>query len=184
MKKRYLGLICGLIAFFAIVLFSTAVWAEGAPLPKPKISDIFGVEIDYHLSFKKMVDAGNYQWKSREITAKNFPVKGKGKVSLQLVTVHFNRYVSTKEVLDFFAAHNLGPVKIEHLLALGALYPAEQYQYPILALGLDWVDEEGKRQAPALSSVALTNEIRRTLWLQWVDRLEWPPNYRFLAIKK
>lgn len=183
MEKRGLGLVCGLIVFFTAVLVSTVVWAEGAPLPEPKVSDIFGVEIDYHLSFEKMIEAGNYQWKSREITAKNLPISGKGKVSLQLVVVHFNRHASNKEVLDFFAAHNLEPAKIEHLLAFGALYPAEQYSYPILALGSDWMDGVGRRQVPALGSIALTTGIRRTLWLRCADR-EWSLNYRFLAIKK
>ena len=136
------------------------------------------LSIDYSRSLEAMIAAGHYDWKNDDITAKRFPVVGKGVEQFEATLFHFNRNVSSEQAVEAIKADGWEPGKIEHLLAFGEKYPEEQRKYPIIALGsVAWV--RGGRRVPDLGR----SSARRGLSLVWwVDG--WLGRCRFLAVRK
>jgi hypothetical protein len=129
-----------------------------------------------------MVAAGNYDWKNDDLTAKRFPIVGKGKVEFEDTIFHFDRDISSedavKEILAADPKNPWEPAKIENILAYGAKNPEEQRKFPIIGLG-SVGGVRGDRRVPYLHG----NASKRSLYLLWwVD--DWGAFYRFLGVRK
>ncbi|MBN1325810.1 hypothetical protein JW977_02410 [Candidatus Falkowbacteria bacterium] len=174
---------------------------------RQKVSDTYKVVVDYSKSLTEMIQLGNYGYVNDDITDRHFPIQGSGQHEAELVLVHLNKDATTKEVLvqgsgqyeaELVLVHlnkdattkevlanldemGLKPAKIEHQLALGALRPELQKEFPIVALGSVWVDGRGDRHYPYLDF----NDDKRKLRLDWDARgSHWYDYCRFLALRK
>lgn len=131
---------------------------------------MYPVQIDYDLSLKDMVEAGNYNRVDPDIL--NFSVIGKGKreIHLQLlmiidscghtgviqfpvprqgnassdegiVVINAEKgVIYSEEVFACMDSVGLRPAKVEEMLAFGARYPTVQLQHLVICLGSTWND--------------------------------------------
>lgn len=146
------------------------------------VGDIFHLPVDYGQSLEAMIAAGQYDWKNSDITAKRFPITGKGVVEFEARYFHFNRDISSENAIkEIEAADTKNPwsaAKIEHVLSHGKTFPEEQRKFPIIGLG-SVAKVFGDRRVPVLRS----DGSQRNLDLRWFGG-GWPPIYRFLAVRK
>lgn len=143
------------------------------------VDDIYSAIVDYNMSLADIIKVGKYDWVNDDITAKNFPITGSGKVEVSLELVHLNKSVSTEDVLAHMEANGLRPATLVELLAFGAKYPELQREFPICALGSSWVLRDGSRYVPYLGR----DDSKRFLNLRWFD-YDWDGYGRFLAVRK
>jgi len=138
---------------------------------------IFRLAVDYGKLLAEMIAAGRYDWKNSDITARRFPIEGKGVVEFEARYFHPDYTISSD---DAIATMNAGwePAKIEHILALGATFPDEQRKFPIVGLG-SVAEVDGSRVVPCLSK----DGSRRGPGLSWWG-LDWDSDCRFLAVRK
>ena len=136
------------------------------------------LSVDYSRSLEVMIAASHYDWKNDDITAKRFPVVGKGVEQFEAKVFHFDRTMSSEAVVDAIKVDGWEPSKIEHLLAFGEKYPEEQRKYPIIALG-SVAEVRGFRSVPCLDR----DDAERSLDLRWWDG-GWDDSCRFLAVRK
>ncbi|MDO8510509.1 MAG: hypothetical protein Q7S15_02705 [bacterium] len=158
-------------------------WVDGQEAKVPRTAPPDTLTIDYNRSLADMVKAGKYDWVNDDITAKRFPIEGKGTVELEAKLFHFNRDIPSSEegvrlITEDDREHPWEPAKIEHLLAFGEKYPEEQCKYPIIALG-SVGEVGGYRCVPVL----YRDGVGRGLSLHYWDGL-WSASYRFLAVRK
>jgi hypothetical protein len=138
--------------------------------------------VDYDMTLEQMIAAGNYDWKNDDITAKWFPIVGKGKVEFEDTIFHFDHDISSedavKEILAADTKNPWEPGRIENILAYGAKNPEEQRKFPIVGLG-SVGEVGGLRYVPCLSRY----DSRRRLDLRWwVDA--GGARCRFLGVRK
>src|SRR3989344_2965298 len=137
--------------------------------------------VDYDMNLEAMIAAGNYDWKNDDITAKRFPIVGKGKVEFEDTIFHFDRDISSEDAVEEIIAADTKnpwePGKIENILAYGAKNPEEQRKFPIVGLG-SVGKVYGSSGVPYLSR----NDSKRGLNLNWWDN-DWNANYRFLCVR-
>lgn len=136
------------------------------------------LSVDYSRSLEAMIVAGHYDWKNDNITAKRFPVVGKGIEQFKAKLFHFNRYVSPEQAVEAIKTDGWESGKIEHLLAFGEKYPEEQRRYPIIALGSD-AKVNGLSGVPCLDRLG----AKRGLGLDWWGK-DLYGGWRFLAVSK
>jgi len=171
-------LLVGLVVF---ALLGLACPRNASHSPKMEVYKVYGVMVDYNLSLAEMIKAGQYELINDDITGENFPIRGTGQQEVELMLVHLNRIVTTREVLEYLNSQGLEPAKIEHLLAFGAVYPDAQREFPIVALGSSFVADGGSRYYPYLRS----DGHERRLNLSWDDADDhWGGSCRFLALRK
>ncbi len=138
----------------------------------------FPVTVDCRQSLQAMIQAGRYDWVNSDITEKHFPVtRGSQDVSVELV--HFDREMTSDDVLAELDRRGLRPATLPELLAFGAKYPEKQREFPIVALASAWRHWLGGRSVPFLSR----NAEERDLGLSWLDS-RWGALYRFAAVRK
>ena len=141
----------------------------------------FNIVVDYERSLSEMIKAGKYDWPNNDIAADHFPIKGKdkGKQEKNVVLFHFDKTMSSEQVIVEMDKEGFLPAKIEDNLALGEIQPELQKQFPIVALGSIW------RDAVALPRVSCLywDGTRRALHLCWFA-YSWDPDSRFLAVRK
>jgi len=137
------------------------------------------IVIDYTKTLAEMISAGKYDWTDSDITSNSFPVKGEGKQEREHVLFHFNRFISSDDVIKEMDKAGFQPAVIEELLALGEAQPELQKQFPIVALGSVWRDSDGYCHVPCLSRYG----VERGLNLDYFED-DWDEDYRFLARRK
>lgn len=146
------------------------------------VPDIFQLTVDYSQSLEQMIAAGRYDWKNSDITAKRFPITGKGAMEFEARYFHFNRDISSENAIkEIEAADTANPwsaAKIEHVLSHGKTFPEEQRKFPIIGLG-SVAEVDGRRRVPYLDG----GDSGRGLRLRWFD-VVWSPVCRFLAVRK
>lgn len=125
------------------------------------------------------VAAGKYNWSNVDITDANFPRCGAGTESSEIVLVHFEKSMSTDNVLKELEECDLRPADIQELLAVGEQYPDMQREFPIIALGSVWQLQDGHQFVPFLFGVGSD----RRLDLRWIVS-DWVDNCRFAAVRK
>lgn len=111
------------------------------------------LNIDYTKTIEQAIADGNYDWKNDNITAQHFPVSPemigkKAEVSAKLF--HFNRDISSDDVISEMDKAGYRPATLMELLVLGFLFPELQRQFPIVALGSRWHGAGGYRGVPYL----------------------------------
>jgi len=141
-------------------------------------SATYPITVDYGQNLAQMIEVGKYDWVNSDITAKNFPTKGKGKDNLETEIVHFGRSMSSEQVLADLDKMGLRPATLPELLAFGAKHPELQRQFPIVALGSVSL-VHGNRGVAYLYH----DERERYLFLDWFD-CDWYDYVRFLAVRK
>lgn len=99
----------------------------------------------------------------------------------EVKTVHYNRLMTTQQVLDDLEAQGLRPATLEELHAFGKAKPELQRQYPIAALSSRVPGSGGGVGVPILYG----GVGERGLGLGWDGpRIQWGADYRFLALPK
>jgi len=136
------------------------------------VCDVFRLTVDYGQSLEQMIAAGHYDWVNSDITAKRFPIEGKGVVEFEGRYFHFNRGISSENAIKEIEAASWKPAKIEHVLSHGKTSPEEQHKFPIIGL-------DGDRRVPVLGR----GGSGRDLNLGWFGR-GWDPFARFLAVRE
>lgn len=148
------------------------------PLPSEPGSHV----VDYGQTLEGMIKSGNYDWTDGDITAKRFPIAGKGKVEFEDTVFHFDRGISSEEAVKLIVAADpknpWGPGKIENVLAYGARNPEEQRKYPIVGLG-SVGGVGGRRSVPCLDEDVSGRELNLSWWGD-----DWYSRCRFLAVRK
>ncbi len=142
-------------------------------------ANIYPVIIDYKKSIKEMVLAGQYDRKCSDINANNFSITGEGIVQINLELIHFNRLISSEDILIYFEKNYLRPAMIEELLAFGATYFEIQQKFPVIGIGSSLFYPDGCRYVPCLNN----NGHERNLCLSCFES-DWDKNCRFLAVYK
>lgn len=143
---------------------------------------VFTLTLDYSQSKKQMILAGKYNHVN-DFLRDNDPVEGaidgSGAVEVTLELVHLNRVISTKDAISEIKKRGFLLAKIEHLLALGAKHPEFQKEFPIVALGSVWQDQDGDRDVPCLWRGFGERDLR----LVWIGD-GWYKYHRFLVLRK
>ncbi len=138
----------------------------------------FEILVDYTQTLEAMIAAGRYDWANSDITAKRFPVEGEGKVTKKAKLYHFNRSMTSEEVIRELDKQGKRPATIEELLAFGAQHPEIQRQFPVVALGSS-AEVGGCRYVAYLRRFG---SLRHLLLRYWNG--DWRGCYRFLAFDK
>ncbi len=169
------------------------------------IVDIFTVTVDYNRTLLQMIQAGKYDHADHEINAEHFPIvydmgeyevsivthdaetaklfqppqKGKWKVELEVILVHFNRNISSDDAIKEMDQLGLRPAVLPELLAFGEMHPAVQKDFPIVALGSVWLLGGGNRRVPGLDRWVAERELHLFYFVG-----DWLGGYRFAAVRK
>lgn len=98
-------------------------------------------------------------------------------VEFEIVLVHFDRVISSDDVVAELNRLGLEPARMEHACALSVKYPDLQREYPIVFLGSVWVSPRGGRNVPYLDH---WSDGRRLDLLWW--GFDWDRVYRFAAV--
>ncbi len=171
MNKRKLLLVSAL-AFLASQL------SVGVSFSASK-QKVFPIKVNYDLSVESLVINGKYDWKNDAITGKNFPTTRKGEADLVLELVHFNKVLTSEEVLKELDKKGLRPAELHELLTFGEKYPDIQRQFPVIALGSLLRGWGGDRGVPYLYRFG----GERGLDLYYFDN-RWIEFCRFAAVRK
>lgn len=136
--------------------------------------------VDYCQSLQQMIVSGNYGWTNSDITENNFPLPTEfldKKITVSTKLFHFNRDISSEDVIFEMEKVGYRPATLPELLALGKTYPELQKDFRIVALGSIW-DAYGLRGVPILDSGR-----ERWLNLGWFGN-GWVNRHRFFGICK
>ena len=141
----------------------------------------FQVVVDYSQSFDDMIVASKYKLNNPYIAEWNFPKEeDRGKTEFYLELLHFNRVMSSDQVLAAMKSRNLRPATLSQFLAFVEKYPEEQRKYPIAALGSIWKDDPcGDWRVPCL----WRDSRGWVIELGWFGSV-WYGDYRFLAVRE
>jgi len=135
------------------------------------------IVVDYGQSLEAMIAAGAFDWKNSDITAKRFPLKGKGRVEFEWKLVHPDEELESDDAKTRVEKDGWQVGGIEHLLAFWAKFPEKQRKYPIIALG-SVVGVDGGRRVAGLFGGSC-----RDLDLGWWGS-RWLRRCRFLVVRK
>lgn len=138
------------------------------------------VNVNYDLSLKKAVKAGKYDWTDSNISSKNFPSKRKGAADVEVIFVHFDRDITSNEIIRELDSQGLRPVELPELLAFGAKFPEIQRKFPVVALGSVWQRPSGSCHCAFLD---VGSADKRGLFLRRFDD-EWSRRCRFAVVRK
>ena len=137
--------------------------------------------VDYSKTVEKMIAAGKYDWKNSDITNKHFPLLAElsGQKTAVSKLFHFNRGISSDDVISEMDKAGYRPATLPELLALGEIQPDLQRQFPIIALGSIWHVTGGRRFVSCLRVAGVERELD-LLWFGYV----WDARCRFLGVRK
>jgi len=141
--------------------------------------DVLRVTVNRDRSIADGVTDGKYNSSNPDINDTYFPRSRAGIESSEIVLVHFDKSMSTDNVLKELEERNLRPADVQELLAIGEQYPDKQREFPIIALGSIRQRLVGRRVVPYLHALGSNRE----LYLDWIGR-DWEGFYRFAAVRK
>lgn len=168
-EEKVLGILRGELL---LTISSNTIAAENPDL----------LSVDYSQTFEQMIADGHYDWKNDDITAKRFPLSGKGIEEMEFKEFHFDLDIESDDAKTRIEQEDRTnpwmPAKIEYLLAFGKKFPDKQRQYPIVALG-----SVCKVRSNRGVAYLVGHDVNRDLDLRrWDDR--WGRICRFLAVRK
>jgi len=140
------------------------------------------LSVNYDLSIKEMIVAGNYRLIDRKITdglGEQYRTYEKtGCHDLNIDLFHFNRIISSDTVNQEMKKKGYRPAGFKELLALGTSLKDKQLKYPVaMTMHAAWVDGYPQN---AFFDIGWWGSQRA---LQFVNgTFYWPRNYRFLGI--
>jgi hypothetical protein len=124
------------LSFFALLI---------GYLIKISKKNLFAV-VDYDLPLPKAIAAGKFVTVNKVISAVSFPAQGRGRAKVKFIIKHFDKRISTENVLKELNEQGLRAATIEELLAFGVKYPHASRVYNcIIALGTFGRDSAGHR---------------------------------------
>ena len=140
---------------------------------------IYSIFVDYTKSIEELVKLGKYDWANGDITTKNFPTKRSGKMKTEINLIHFDRSISSEEVLKELDKMGYRAAELYELLTFGARYPDVQREFPVVALGSVWQSPSASRCVAYLRR----RDSKRYLLLYDFGR-GWSAYCRFAAVRK
>ena len=126
---------------------------------------------------QRLIATGKYDWINPGITQKNFPVPENFVLGEDPKVFHFNRGISSEDVIKEMDKEGYSLAMIWDLLDYGAKNPEEQRKYPIVGLG-SVGEVDGDRDVPFLGR----HDSERGLDLTWWD-FDWLARCRFLGVR-
>lgn len=138
------------------------------------------LRIRANISVDERIARGNYNWVSSDITEWYSPTNIPADYYVEYKLFHFNRNISSYDVIKEMGKEGFLPATLSELLALGETQPELQKQFPIIAFGSVLQGSDGDRVVPCL--VWFGSE-RRGLGLVWFGN-GWPGHCRFLGVRK
>jgi len=153
-----------------------------------KAADIFHVVIGFGFSLKEMIEAGNYDHVNNGIFSLKFvkgdPADRKRQEEVQFELVHFDRDMTTEQVLEELDKMGCRPGDFAGLCAFGAKYPRKQKEFSIVELASVLEDPYGHRCVVYLDWHGwIDSELARHLCLYRINR-DWHTGCRFLVVRK
>lgn len=145
------------------------------------VEQVFCGLVDYDLTMKKMIVAGEYDRVSSDITSERFPHNqscGTVEVNVKLVGP-FNCWMSNDNIDCELEIYGLRDAKLPELLALGAKHKDEQRKGPIVARGSVWRHDRGGRLVTCLDDRAWGRDLGSVCLGNG-----WDGHYRFAAVRK
>ncbi|MFA4942506.1 MAG: hypothetical protein WC564_02605 [Patescibacteria group bacterium] len=149
---------------------------------KVRVKAPIKLTVDYAKTVNQAVADGKYNAANNDISSENFPVPGEligKKVKISGKIFHFNRGISSEDVIKEMDEAEFRPATLMELLAFGAAYPELQKQYSIIALGSFWIDYDRRRYVPYLGK----DSVDRRLDLDQFGN-DWRAWYRFFGVRK
>ncbi|OHA52148.1 MAG: hypothetical protein A3A97_04530 [Candidatus Terrybacteria bacterium RIFCSPLOWO2_01_FULL_40_23] len=148
--------------------------------------------VNYKQSLADMIAAVHCDWVDPFFDGYNLPIQDKDATEVAIQLIHFNKDMSSKNILDEFDKRGLRPATLPELLSFSVAYPGIAWQFPVVALGSvvqhahDIEDglmfrpyEDGHLDVPRL-----WNDFgNRCLRLRCFEG-DWYGYYRFAAISK
>jgi len=128
-------------------------------------------------SLRSLISACNLDWVNSNVTAENFPIPAGFQFATETKLFHFERTVSSEEVITEMKLKGWNPATIFDLLEFGAKNPELQRQIPIIALG-SVCEIDSVRHVVYLRKRGAEREIR----LHWFVR-PWGGRFLFLAVR-
>ena len=143
------------------------------------ITHTFTILVDETKTVEELVVEGNYDWSDSNVTSKNFPRSEEGtKDKKEVALFHFNKTMTSEDVIAEMKKDGYRPATIFELLALGVTQPELQRGFPIIALGSDCT-LDGSRPVACLCGSAGV----RDLYLSWLG-LDWSDRCRFVGLRR
>jgi hypothetical protein len=127
---------------------------------------------------QRLIDSGKYDWIHHRITDKTFPIPENPVFGHYPKVYHFNRDISSEDVIKEMDKEGYRPAMTWDLLDYGAKNPKEQRNYPIVGLGSVAESEDGR--ALLCLSRCLAGRSLDVFW----SAGNWTARYRFLAVRK
>ena len=143
------------------------------------ITHTFTILVDETKTVEELVVEGNYDWSDSNVTSKNFPRSEEGtKDKKEVALFHFNKTMTSEDVIAEMKKDGYRPATIFELLALGVTQPELQRGFPIIALGSDCTFDGSRHVAYLYESAG-----GRNLHLLWLDN-DWNDNCRFVGLRR
>lgn len=139
-------------------------------------------EVNYDLTLAEI--ARGYDWVTQHIKKGGFRAKprGKGGVAREVCWFTFDRSVTTGEAQHRIeASGDFLVADLWELNSLGTAKPDLQLEFPFVALGSEWRNQDGYVGVPGLSGSVGVRELYLDLF---GPRFMWDDFYRFLAVSK
>lgn len=100
------------------------------------ITHTFTITIDETKMVEELTIEGKYNWSNSYITSENFPRPEDGtKAEKNIVLFHFEKEMTSEQVIAEMEKEGYRPATTHELLALGIAEPKLQSEFPIIALG-------------------------------------------------
>ncbi|OGD67124.1 hypothetical protein A2442_01870 [Candidatus Campbellbacteria bacterium RIFOXYC2_FULL_35_25] len=143
------------------------------------ITHTFTILVDETKTVEELVVEGNYDWSDSNVTSKNFPRSEEGtKDKKEVALFHFNKTMTSEDVIAEMKKDGYRPATIFELLALGVTQPELQRGFPIIALGSDCTFDGSRHVAYLYESAG-----GRNLHLLWLDN-DWNDYCRFVGLRR
>ena len=142
------------------------------------------IDIKSEKSLSERITDGNFGYVLNGVFVEGkFPERPDQNYQVKYKLFHFNKTLSSEEVIKLIKKQGFEPASIYELLAFAEVQPDLQETFPIVSLGSGISNfPKGSYWVPVLDSY----ESKRMLRLSWFgeDYARWPIKYRFLGICK
>lgn len=130
-------------------------------------------------ALQRLISVGKYYRVNPVITDKNFLVPENFVLGTDPKIFHFNRGITSEDVVKEMDKEGYCPAMIWDLLDYGAKNPEEQRDFPIVGLGSVGGVSSGGRSVPYLCGGGSERSLLLSLW----DG-DWGDDCRFLGVRK